>query len=92
MQDTVFRWSEEKNNLLKSSSDRISFEKVVIALKDGKILDIIPSPTHNRQECFVVNVDEYIYIVPFVKEDSSIFLKTIYPSRKFTKYYLGGKK
>ncbi|PJC46521.1 MAG: hypothetical protein CO036_02400 [Candidatus Omnitrophica bacterium CG_4_9_14_0_2_um_filter_43_12] len=33
----------------------------------------------------------YIWVVPYVEEKDYIFLKTLYPSRKFTKFYRGGK-
>ncbi len=37
----------------------------------------------------VVNINEYIYLVPYVESEDEIFLKTIIPSRKATKIYLG---
>ena len=40
------------------------------------------------QKCYVININDYVYIVPFVQEWNKIFLETIYPSRKYTKYYL----
>ncbi len=36
---------------------------------------------------YVLEVYEYIYLVPFVEDDKKIFLKTIFPSRKITKMY-----
>jgi hypothetical protein len=39
---------------------------------------------------YVVAVDEYVYLVPFVESDEEVFLKTIIPSRKATKQYRGG--
>ena len=93
MQDKNYNWNEEKNTLLKESDRKISFEKIVFAISSKELLDVIssPSPTHKDKLCFVVNVDNYVYIVPFVEEDNhTIFLKTIYPSRKHTKYYLKG--
>lgn len=38
---------------------------------------------------FVVEIENYIYLVPFIEKEDEIFLKTIYPSRKATKKYLG---
>ena len=91
MKDKNYNWNEEKNELLKKSERKISFEKIISAIANKKLLDVIPSPTHKEQLCFVVNVENYVYIVPFVEEDNkTIFLKTIYPSRKYTKYYLKG--
>jgi len=88
LQEIIYDWSDDKNNLLKNSNRRISFEEVVFALKNEKLLDVISSPTHKNQECLVLNINNYAYIVPFVQEGQTIFLKTIYPSRKHTKFYL----
>ena len=41
------------------------------------------------QRIFVVQRDDYVYLVPFVEDDRLIALKTIIPSRKATKQYLG---
>ena len=35
------------------------------------------------------DIDEYAYLVPYVETEEEIFLKTVIPSRKFTKRYLG---
>jgi hypothetical protein len=35
----------------------------------------------------VVEVDDYVYLVPFVETESEIFLKTIIPSRKATRQF-----
>ena len=90
MKAKTFNWNIEKNSVLRKSRS-ISFEDIVNALNDDRLLDIIPSPTHDDQLCFAIEVEDYVYIVPFVEEDEhTIFLKTIYPSRKHTKYYLKG--
>jgi hypothetical protein len=39
----------------------------------------------------VVDVEGYAFLVPFVTDGDVWFLKTIIPSRKMTKQYLGGK-
>jgi uncharacterized DUF497 family protein len=85
--EEYFEWSDEKNELLKDTRG-ISFEDVVLSLSSGKLLDKIKSPTHKNQECYVLEITDYVYIVPFVKDEKKVFLKTIYPSRKHTKYYL----
>jgi hypothetical protein len=87
----VYEWNEEKNILLSKERD-ISFEDVIFALKNNQLLDIILSPTHENQKCFVIEMKSYAYIIPYVKvNDTLYFLKTIYPSRKHTKKYLKGK-
>jgi len=40
---------------------------------------------------FVIDISDYIYLVPFVESETEIFLKTIIPSRKATKQYLKEK-
>ncbi len=90
MQEITYTWNEDKNNLLKNSDRKISFEEVVFALKNEKLLDVISSPTRKNQDCMVLNIKDYAYIVPFVQEGDTLFFKTIYPSRKHTKFYLKG--
>ena len=86
-----FRWSAEKNAAL--FEDRgVSFENVVIAIESGGLVDILAHPNpakYPRQRIFVVATDGYIYLVPFVEEDEYFFLKTIIPSRKAARDYLG---
>lgn len=58
---------------------------------NDKLLDILEHPNkdkYGQQKLFVVNVDNYAYIVPYVLEEKKIFLKTIFPSRKATRKYL----
>lgn len=83
-------WNEEKNNWLKQERG-ISFEDVIVAINDGKILTIIGHPNQTRyknQKIFVIEIDEYAYLVPFVEDEEKIFLKTIFPSRKYTREYI----
>jgi hypothetical protein len=61
-------------------------------LKRGGLLDILEHPNADRyagQRIFVVRREEYVYLVPFVEDEHTVFLKTIIPSRKATKQYLG---
>jgi hypothetical protein len=55
------------------------------------VLDILEHPNQQRyggQRIFVIQRDDYVYLVPFVEDDRLIVLKTIIPSRKATKRYL----
>jgi len=52
---------------------------------------VIRHPNTNRypnQKIIVLNIDGYVFLVPYVKEGGTRFLKTIIPSRKATKEYL----
>jgi len=86
-------WNLDKNQKL-ADERGISFEDVVVYIQQGEILDIVEHPTPEKypnQRMFVLNIDEYVYLVPYVETREEVFLKTIIPSRKATKMYLGGK-
>ncbi len=74
----------------------ISFEEIIMAIEQGAILDILPhlnTAKYPNQEMYVLNIDDYVYLVPFVRKDkNTIFLKTIFPHRKLTKQNLRGDK
>lgn len=85
-----FDWSRQKNELLKAERE-ISFEDVVNAIEEGYLLAVTEHPNKTRypnQRMFVVNIDNYAYLVPFVEDENKVFLKTIIPSRVATKKYL----
>ena len=85
-----FIWNSEKNEQLKRERD-ISFEQIVIQIEEGKLHDILEHPNQQKykdQRMFVVELNEYIHLVPFVEDENYVFLKTIIPSRKATKKYL----
>ena len=87
----MFDWNAEKNQELIVERG-ISFEEVVFFVQEGNLLDDLKHPNEKkypRQRIFIVNIDNYAYLVPYVEETDEIFLKTIIPSRKATKQYLG---
>jgi len=56
------------------------------------VLDTLEHPNPDRyagQRIFVVQREDYVYLLPFVEDENTVFLKTIIPSRKATKHYLG---
>ncbi len=66
----------------------IGFEDIVFHIERGDLLDILEHPNPQRyadRRIFVVECDEYVYLVPFVEDEHAVFLKTIIPSRKATK-------
>ena len=86
----TIRWDHEKNKWLKSNRG-ISFEDVLWYLQNNMALDVIPNPNKKKypnQEMLIFNIDNYIYVVPFEEQETAIFLKTIFPSRKYTRIYL----
>jgi hypothetical protein len=86
-----FAWDDSKNAKLRAERG-IGFEDVVFHIARGDLLDILEHPNPERyagQRIFVVRREDYVYLVPFVEDDALVFLKTIIPSRKATKQYLG---
>jgi len=83
-------WNSSKNQQLISERG-ISFEDVVFYLQQGALLDDLEHPNNKypNQRVFVINISDYAYLVPYVEELEEIFLKTVIPSRKATKTYLG---
>ncbi len=86
----VFDWDNDKNEELKRERG-ISFEKILFLILNDRILDIVEHPNRTKyadQRLYVINVDDYAYIVPFEDRKGVRFLKTIFPSRRYTRKYL----
>jgi uncharacterized DUF497 family protein len=85
-----FSYSVEKNKKL--LEDRgITFDEIISLIESGKVLDVLEhhnQSKYSRQYIYVIDIDGYIWLVPFVYNDDEIFLKTAFPSRKHTKQYL----
>ena len=86
-----FNWNEEKNEQLRAQRG-ITFEEILFHIEHGDLLDVLEHPNPKRypgQRILVVGVNDYAYLVPYVEDDRELFLKTIIPSRKATKQYMG---
>jgi uncharacterized DUF497 family protein len=89
----TYAWNSEKNEQLIRERE-ISFEDIVVSIHLGNEVEIYDHPNQDRypgQKISVVIGEDYAFLVPFVESDEEIFLKTIIPSRKATKQYLGDK-
>lgn len=87
-----FSWDNEKNEQFKQERG-VSFEQIVYQIEAGEILDIIENPKREKyadQFIFVIELEGYAYLVPYVEDEYEVFLKTIIPNRKATKKYLKG--
>lgn len=83
-----FDWSSDKNETLIRERG-ISFELVVVAIMEQRILAVLQNRLPKQhQKLLVVEIEGYAYVVPYVEDEETIFLKTVYPSRKPTKEYL----
>ena len=86
----TYRWSEAKNRRLRGERG-VGFEDIVVAIEAGHLLDVLRhrNPAmYPRQSVLVVELSRYVYLVPYVEDTESYFLKTIIPSRKATRDYL----
>lgn len=89
----IYTWNEEKNEWLKAKRG-ISFQEILDHMAEGNLLDVVTHPNQEKyggQRIFVVKIRDYVWLVPFVETEDEIFLKTIIPSRKATRKYLGGR-
>ena len=88
-----YKWDFQKNEKLKVERG-ISFEQIVMHIERGDVLDLVEHPNQEKypgQQIIVIEINEYAYLVPFIESSVGKFLKTVIPSRKATREYLGGK-
>jgi hypothetical protein len=97
MEKPIYEYSAEKN--LKLLREReIGFEDIIALLDSKGPLGVINHPNKTKyphQKIYIVDINGYVYLVPFEKHGSKAILKTIYPSRKMTRLYhnkLSGEK
>lgn len=89
-----YQWDVSKNDRLLRERG-VSFEEVLLAIEQGRLLDVLEHPNtvrYGHQKIFVVEIRQYAYLVPFVDRGHELFLKTIIPSRKLTRRYLRGRR
>lgn len=86
-----FEYNLEKDTILKKTRG-IGFEEIIDIINENKILEDIKNPSFKRypnQRIFVLGFKGYAFVVPYVvdKKRKVNFLKTCWPSRKYTKKY-----
>ena len=87
MEDEDYAFDPERNAWLIRERG-ISFEQIIALIEGGKLIQVLEHPDRERypdQLLYEVDVDGYVYVVPVVREGRTLFLKTIYPSRKATR-------
>ena len=80
------RWSPLKSERLKKTRG-VSFEEIIAS----RLIAVKRHPKREDQDIMVFKYKGYIWIVPYIEEKDYIFLKTLYPSRKYTKLYQEGE-
>ena len=76
------KWSLLKSRRLKRTRG-VSFEEIIQA----ELLDIRGHPSRDGQQILIFDYKGYVWVVPFIIDEEGIFLKTLYPSRKYQKLY-----
>ncbi len=79
-------WDPEKNEILKRERG-LSFEEIAYLIESGQIIGIEENPGRSNQKMYILEIEGYAIIVPFVENEHEIFLKTAFPSHKYTKRY-----
>ena len=86
-----FKYNYEKNSQLLETRG-IGFEEIIQAIFEGNILDIRKHPNELKypdQKILYVRILGEVYAVPFIEEKDCFFLKTLFPTRKARKEFLG---
>ena len=81
------RWNQSKSEQLKKERG-LSFEDIIKC----NCITILQHPVKTSQKLMLFEHNQYIWVVPCVEEKEYIFLKTLFPSRKYTKIILGEKQ
>ena len=79
------RWDLLKSQRLKRARG-VSFEEIVHA----KLVAVKRHPTRAHQQLMLFEHRGYVWVVPYVESGEEMFLKTLYPSRKYTALYKRG--
>jgi uncharacterized DUF497 family protein len=77
-------WNPDKNEILKRQRG-ISFEEIAYLIESGQVIGIEEKPGYPDQRMYVLEIDNFAIIVPYVENDDEIFLKTAFSSRKYTR-------
>ena len=83
-------WNPDKDRELRLTPGRfgIGLSECAVAIEEGRILDDIQSPSRPNQRMFILEIEGYAFVVPYVFDEHSVFLKTMFPSRMHTAKYL----
>lgn len=88
----TFAYCAEKNKKLQEQRS-ITFDEIIALIHDEKhLLGVLEHPNqvdYPGQKIYLLDIDNYVWLVPYVQQGKEIFLKTAFPSRKHTKQYQG---
>ena len=76
-----FDWADTKNAKFRAERG-IRVEDIVFHIERGDVLDILEHPNPSRyagQRIFVVRREDYVYLVPFVEDEHTVFQEDDHP-------------
>ena len=79
------KWSRLKSARLKKTRG-VSFEDLIQA----RLVAVKQHPARLHQHIMLFDHQGYIWVVPFIETDEHLFLKTLFPSRKYTRLHRKG--
>lgn len=79
-------WDVLKNRRLKEIREA-SFDNLL----NSKFIGLYEHPKRKNQFLLLYEYESYVWVVPCIIKKDSIFLKTLYPSRKYTRLYKKGE-
>jgi len=82
----TIRWNRIKSAWLKRIRG-VSFEEIL----ETNLLDIIKHPSKANQRILIFEYKGHTWVAPCVIEERIVFLKTLYPSRKYHRLYKEGE-
>jgi len=77
-------WNPQRNEIIKKERG-ISFEEIAYLIESGQIIGIEENPGRPDQKIYILEIENYAIVVPYVENENEIFLKTAFPSRKYSK-------
>ncbi len=89
--DFEIEYNEDKSRLLKATRG-VCFDDVIELIKKDQIVADINhfnQKKYHKQAILIIKFKDYYYMIPHIKDlkNKVMFLKTIYPSRKYKKKY-----
>jgi uncharacterized DUF497 family protein len=88
-----FKYNQAKSNKLLAERG-VGFEEIIQAIDNGNLLAITDhynNKKYKNQKILYVRILEQVYVVPFIQENkNTIFLKTLFASRKARKLFISG--
>ena len=87
MERTTYEYNADKNIQLLETRG-VGFEDVIAILNTKGALAVIDHPNKSKyphQKIYVVDINNYAYMIPFVHDGDVVTLKTIFPSRKMSR-------